>query len=178
MTIAHASLRLHLVDHDARVAAALSTAFEAFPEVSVSCDDILRVAHHLVVSPANSQGFMDGGVDRAYAAFFGNALTRRVRDAVLRQPEGALPVGAAIVLLTGHPHIEYLVLAPTMSSPEHVPPTNAYRALRAALRLVNTQDGLAGDWFCPGLTTLVGGAEPSRAASEMAEAYRDWRAGG
>ncbi len=170
--------RLHLVDLDERVASALKAAFASFPEVAVTHGDILRLARNVVISPANGQGFMDGGVDRAYAAFFGDAVARRVRDAVLRQPEGFLPVGAALALATGHPSIKYLVVAPTMATPEHVPAENAYRALRAALRLAASDSALDGDWFCPGLTTLVGGVEASRAAAEMAAAYGDWKNGG
>ncbi|MEZ4298780.1 MAG: macro domain-containing protein [Polyangiaceae bacterium] len=170
------TLRLHLVDLDLRVVTALQQAFSSFPEVTVAHADILTVAHHVVVSPANSHGFMDGGIDRAYAQFFGPPVARRVRDAALRRPEGHLPVGAAVAVPTGHPRIPYLVVAPTMVSPEHVPATHAYRALRAALRLVATDTALHGDWFCPGLTTLVGGTKPEHAAAEMAEAYRDWMA--
>jgi O-acetyl-ADP-ribose deacetylase (regulator of RNase III) len=168
------TLHLHLVDLDARVVDAWQQAFSRFPEVSVVHGDILAVAHHLVISPANSHGFMDGGVDRAYAQFFGQPLVRQVREAVLRRPEGFLPVGAALAIQTGHPRIQYLILAPTMVSPEHVPATHAYRALRAALRLARADPALHGDWFCPGLTTLVGGTKPDHAAAEMAEAYDDW----
>lgn len=168
-------LRLHLVDIDPGVADALKDAFAAFPEVVAIHGDIVRVARHLVISPANSHGFMDGGVDRAYARFFGLDVVRRVRDAVLQRPEGHLPVGAALAIPTGHPTIAYLILAPTMETPEHVPATNAYRALRAALRLLNTHPELFGDWFCPGLTTLVGAVNPRDAATEMAEAYNDWK---
>ncbi len=178
MTAQVQRVRLHLVDLDERVASALKQAFESFPEVPVAHGDILRVAHNVVVSPANGQGFMDGGIDRAYAAFFGNALARRVRDAALRRSEGFLPVGAALVVPTGHPSIKYLIVAPTMATPEHVPAENAYRALRAALRLAGTDEALDGDWFCPGLTTLVGGVDPSAAAAEMASAYKDWKSGG
>jgi hypothetical protein len=67
------------------------------------------------------------------------------------------------------------VLAPTMISPEHVPPENAYRALRAALRLMKRSPELGPTLYSPGLTTLVGGVAPADAAREMALAYLDWK---
>ena len=167
-------VRLHLVDLNPRVVAALRSRFSAFPEVHILHGDLLQVARHVAITPANSQGFMDGGIDRVYAAFFGPRLVARVRDTVLRQTEGCLPVGAAVLVPTQHPVIPHLILAPTMSTPEHVPASNAYRALRAALRLSGAHPELDGDWFCPGLTTLVGGVDPEDAAREMAEAYHDW----
>jgi O-acetyl-ADP-ribose deacetylase (regulator of RNase III) len=120
-------------------------------------------------------GFMDGGIDRHYAAFFGPTLAERVRDAVLAQPEGHLPIGAAVAVPTGHIRIRHLVLAPTMISPEHVPAVNAYRALRAALRLMTRSPELGPILYSPGLTTLVGGVAPADAANEMALAYADWK---
>lgn len=172
------AVQLHFVDTNPRVVVALRRYFSPFPEVSISHDDLLRVAVNVAVSPANSEGFMDGGIDRAYAAFFGPKLSRLVRDTTLRRPEGFLPVGAAAVIATGHPVIRYLLLAPTMHNPEHVPSTNAYRALRAALRLSASHPELDGAWFCPGLTTQVGGVDPEDAAKEMAEAYHDWKNAG
>ncbi len=57
------TMRLYLVDADEAVAFALRKAFHSVPEVVVSQADLLRVAQNTVVSPANSYGFMDGGVD-------------------------------------------------------------------------------------------------------------------
>lgn len=170
-------LRLHLVDIAEDVVFALEKHFRRFAEVEVCHGDITVLASGAVVSPANSQGFMDGGVDRAYARFFGSGLTRAVRDAVLARPEGHLPVGAALAVPTGNARIPYLVLAPTMFAPEQVPAANAYRAMRAALKLVAASPEIGDALFCPGLTTLVGGVTPDEAAREMSEAYADWRSG-
>lgn len=170
-------MNLHLVDNNPEVVDALRTRFAPYPEVEVLEGNIVEVAQGAVVSPANSYGFMDGGVDRAYAKFFGGPLTRAVRDAVLARPEGHLPIGAALAVPTGHARVQYLIVAPTMMMPEHVPASNAYRALRAALKLMSSSPGLGSHLYSPGLTTLVGGVPPDAAAGEMAEAYRDWKAG-
>ena len=97
-------MKLHLVDADAEVASALQAAFTPFPEVQVCHGDLLSVAEHCVVSPANSYGFMDGGIDRELLSFFGPPLQQRVQEAIAERPEGFLPVGARFVeIRTGHP---------------------------------------------------------------------------
>jgi O-acetyl-ADP-ribose deacetylase (regulator of RNase III) len=163
-------MRLHLVDIDPLVVAAWRQEFQPFPDVEIRQGSILAVARGAVVSPSNGYGFMDGGVDQAYATFFGPALERRVRDVMARQPEGFLPVGAAEIVATGHDRIQYVILAPTMLMPEHVPAAHAYRALRAVLRVAARESDLE-DIFCPGLATGVGGVSPGDAAREMAAAY-------
>jgi O-acetyl-ADP-ribose deacetylase (regulator of RNase III) len=169
-------IRLELVDQDPVVVRALSAAFACFPEVSVLEGDLLDAARHSAVSPANSYGFMDGGIDQRFQAFFGPQLERDVRDAILRRPEGHLPVGASLVIATRHARIPYLIVAPTMLMPEHVAAQNAYRALRAVLRLATTAPIEGGPIFCPGMTTGVGGVAPEEAAAAMATAYADWTA--
>src|SRR5688500_11481183 len=108
------TLELHLVDADADVAAALAKSFASFPGVCVGGGDLLAEEQHALVSPANSEGFMDGGIDRAIAAFFGSRVEEQVRAAIAARPEGRLPVGASIVVATRHPRVPYLIVAPTM----------------------------------------------------------------
>jgi hypothetical protein len=55
-------------------------------------------------------------------------------EAIARRPEGHLPVGASLVVRTGHPRIPYLIVAPTMVLPEAVSADHCYRAMRAVLR--------------------------------------------
>ncbi len=168
-------MRLYLVDADAAVASALRKAFRPFAEVTVSCGDLLAVAHNAVVSPANAHGFVDGGIDAAYRDFFGAAVEARVREAIGRRPEGYLPLGATLVVRTGHTNIPYLIVAPTMLGPEAIERANCYRAMRAVLRLAASQEEVGRAVFCPGLGTGVGGVPVEEAAEEMARAYGDWR---
>jgi O-acetyl-ADP-ribose deacetylase (regulator of RNase III) len=169
-------MRLHLVDSQPDLVAAWRDAFSAFPEVTIHSGDILTLAVNTIVSPANGHGFMDGGIDRQYADFFGIELQRRVLEVVRARPEGFLPVGASAVVETGHTRVPFLVVAPTMEMPEAVPATHAYRALRAVLRSVGRDPVVGQDVYCPGLGTLTGRIPPAEAAAEMASAYRDWRA--
>jgi O-acetyl-ADP-ribose deacetylase (regulator of RNase III) len=167
-------VKLHLVDSDAEVAAELQRAFCRFTEVEVRHGDLLAIAEDCVVSPANSYGFMDGGFDKDLYAFFGPRIQSLVQDAVVRRPEGFLPVGASTIIHTGHHRIPYLIVAPTMTLPEQVESFNAYRAMRAVLRIQRAAKNALAHIFCPGLATGVGGVSPSDAAEQMARAYADF----
>ena len=168
-------MRLHLVDCNEDIVTAWTKAFAQFPEVKVKRADILDVAEHCLVSPANSFGFMDGGIDAAYRVFFGAQIENTVQDAIKHRPEGHLPVGASLVVRTGHARVPFLIVAPTMLMPEMVESRNCYRAMRAVLRIADVDAEVVRDVYCPGLATGVGGVPPNNAAAMMAEAYRDWK---
>lgn len=81
---------------------------------------ILDIACDAVVSPANSFGFMDGGVDYAYSAHFGWHVQASVMHAIEEMPFGELLVGQAIVVETGDGRIPHLISAPTMRVPKQI----------------------------------------------------------
>jgi O-acetyl-ADP-ribose deacetylase (regulator of RNase III) len=167
-------MRLHFVDINPAVADALATSFAGHSEVQVQCADILALASHCVVSPANSFGYMDGGIDAAYSQFFGPSLQVAVQTAIHRRPEGMLPVGAALAVMTQNEKVPYMIVAPTMEVPEEVPASHAGRALRAVLRLIDLEPCLGRDVFCPGLATHTGRVPPADAAAAMLSAYEHW----
>lgn len=148
-------MQLHLVDTNVALVEAWRESFASFEEVDIREASILDVASDAVVSPANSHGFMDGGLDLVYLNYFGFGLQERVRNAICRRSESMIPVGAAELVVTGHRDIPFLVVAPTMEMPEAVPSVNARRALAAVLRLWERYDHI-GDLWCPGLGTGVG----------------------
>jgi O-acetyl-ADP-ribose deacetylase (regulator of RNase III) len=169
-------VKLHLVDVNPLMVECWQRELAGFPEVEVTRGDILLLAHDTLVSPANSQGHMDGGIDLGYLQLFGMQLQLEVYEAVARSPEGLLPIGAATMVRTGHPRIRHLIVAPTMEVPGAVPAEHSYRAMRALLRLADRHAGYVQDVFCPGLATGIGQVSEADAAREMARAYRDWRA--
>jgi len=166
-------MHLHFVDTSGDLIEELRRAFAGASDVTCTTGDILAVARHALVSPANSYGFMDGGIDAAYSAFFGAQLQVAVQQAINRRPEGHLPVGASLAVRTGHARIPYLIVAPTMQFPEEVPSQNCYRAMRAILRLVKAEPELGREVFCPGLATGTGRVPAGEAAAEMFRAYAD-----
>src|SRR5262245_57365578 len=91
-------MSLHFVDTDRGVVEALRRHLRGAADATVEQGDILSVARHALVSPANSYGFMDGGIDAAYLTFFGLRVQTAVQEAVNRRPEGLLPVGASLAI--------------------------------------------------------------------------------
>jgi|WetSurMetagenome_2_1015567.scaffolds.fasta_scaffold353404_1 O-acetyl-ADP-ribose deacetylase (regulator of RNase III) len=165
---------IHFIDTNPAIVQSWKEEFSNFPDIDIACADILSLAHNCLVSPANSYGFMDGGIDLAYYHYFGPSIQIRVQDAIARRPEGKLPVGASLLIPTGHRIVPYLIVAPTMELPMAVEAKNCYRALVAVLRTAAKYPSQISDIFCPGLATGVGMVDPQEAAKEMVAAYRDW----
>lgn len=113
-----------------------------------SCGDLDCVAIHggsildahcdAVVSPTNSFGFMDAGIDALYSQHFGWHVQDRLRRRILEEHHGELLVGTAEAVETEHAGIPYLIAAPTMRVPMVLgaETVNPYLAARAVLLLV------------------------------------------
>jgi len=172
-------LKIHLRALDADLAAAWRDEFAGIPQVEVSIGDIFSdgICADAIVSPANSFGYMDGGIDWVYTGRFGWDLQRRLQDLLRREYDGELPVGQAVIIKTGAEDFPYLISAPTMRVPLDVSNTvNAYLAFRATLRAVRefNQSGSSKihSLLCPGLGTGVGRISPQLCARQMLLAYR------
>lgn len=90
-----------------------------------------------LVSPANSFGFMDGGIDQIYTDVLGDDAVDRVRAKIINEYEGELLVGQATVVETGlESTYPYIIAAPTMRVPMVLPEDSVapYLATRAAIR--------------------------------------------
>src|SRR5260370_6767409 len=85
--------------------------------VTIHLGSILDLDCDAVVSPANSYGFMDGGIDAIYIGYFGSDVQTRLRRQILDHHHGELIVGQADVIETGHERIPFLIAAPTMRVP-------------------------------------------------------------
>jgi O-acetyl-ADP-ribose deacetylase (regulator of RNase III) len=147
---------------------------------------ILDVACDAVVSPANSFGSMDGGIDAVYMDYFSSNIERSVRRAIVERHHGELLVGTADIVETGDPGISYLIAAPTMRVPMVLHESvNAYLAARAVLLLVlkgRFPDGrrqgqpitdVVQTVAFPGLGTGVGRMKPRICARQVRRALDD-----
>lgn len=153
-------------------------AFAGCPEVVVQRGDLMEVEADAYVSPANSYGIMDGGIDALLSARFPHVETRV--QAAIAQVGILLPVGHALVVETDDPDVPYLICAPTMELPSRVGHTsNAFRAMLALLTAAERYNAENDDAISfvavPGLCTGVGDMEPETAALQMARAYVEWR---
>ena len=105
--------------------------------VRIHRGSILDLSCDAIVSPANSFGFMDGGIDLLYRKFFGWHVQMRLQESIQRAHSGELLVGQAEIVETDSPQIPYLIAAPTMRVPMILRDSvNPYLAARGALLLV------------------------------------------
>lgn len=104
-------------------------------EVSVYQGSIFAVKCDAVVSPANSFGFMDGGIDRLYTQHYGPSVQAELQELIAREHYGELLVGQAeIVPIPPNNDARFLISAPTMRIPQILTDTiNPYLAARAVL---------------------------------------------
>jgi O-acetyl-ADP-ribose deacetylase (regulator of RNase III) len=160
----------------------------SYPNIQVSCANIKTLPRECVtyVSPANSLGFMDGGIDWVLSRemFYGlqDIVQRRIERIGLQTVLGRyyLPVGSACIVPTGRRN-SWLICAPTMFLPHDVSGTrNAYWSFLAALVLheqwcqkTGVQTTLIATSHCCG----YGCMSAAESARQMMEAYSDFCAG-
>ncbi|TXH68483.1 MAG: Appr-1-p processing protein [Thiothrix sp.] len=143
--------------------------------VEVIDGDILAQEADALVSPANSFGYMDGGLDLKISQQLGWDIEGKVRQKLLDEFYGELPVGHALIVETGVSQFPYLISAPTMRVPMDVSNTaNAFLAFKAILVEVqkfNTHKPRINSLVCSGLGTGEGKMSAEQCARQMREAY-------
>jgi O-acetyl-ADP-ribose deacetylase (regulator of RNase III) len=143
--------------------------------VSIIEEDITKIECDAVVSPANSFGFMDGGLDYALSERFGWDIEKRLQRQIKELPEGELLVGQAIVLETEDKIVPFLISAPTMRIPTNFnidTSINAYLSMKAILIKAKNDERIT-SVAIPGLCTGVGRMQPMIAARQMFQAYNE-----
>ena len=158
----------------------------AFPFVRLHRGSIFDINADAYVSPANSFGFMNGGIDALYVRHFGPDVETNVQNQILRNFQGELLVGQALVAETKTSHVPYLIAAPTMRvpislGPETIAPFLAMRAILLLLREGHISDGAnAGAPIkdhirhiaCPGLGTGIGSVPAAVCAAQIEAALK------
>ncbi len=143
-----------------------------------------------LVSPANSFGLMDGGMDAAIIKYFGPSLAKNVRIRIAYEFCNEQPVGTSVIVPTGNEKHPWLAHTPTMRVPQNIQGTdNVYNAMRAMLIAVQKGTTLwdikeeppyqmyarrhvISSVLCPGLGTCTGQMTEAEAAWQM---YCAWR---
>lgn len=129
-------MKIILADQNAKLLDAWWDFFGKEENLNIIEGDITKITCKAVVSPANSFGFMDGGLDHALSERFGWDLERKLRQQIKALPEGELLVGQALVIETGDKDVPFLISAPTMRIPTNFnidTSVNAYLAMKAIL---------------------------------------------
>jgi O-acetyl-ADP-ribose deacetylase (regulator of RNase III) len=150
--------------------------FRDQPDVEIVKGDICQVDCDAVVSPANSFGFMDGGLDHALSERFGWSLQGQLQKAIAARPIRELLVGEALIVPTGDDRTPWLVSAPTMRVPMRLRQTvNAYLAMKAILAVSLSHDGAPPitSVAIPGLGSGMGALPAEVTAAQMWSAFAE-----
>jgi O-acetyl-ADP-ribose deacetylase (regulator of RNase III) len=179
-------MRIVLASVESGLTAAWHRFCQPLDNVEVFEGSILEAGCDAVVSPANSFGFMDGGIDGIYLDYFGRAIQHRVQSVIDGVHHGELLVGQADIVPTDHPDVPWLICAPTMRVPMILSETvNPYLAARAIFLLVAHGVFLHGPHAgepvaahiqsiaLPGLGTGVGRVPANVCAHQVRTAYDD-----
>lgn len=169
--------KLILVDIEPQLCQAWEKRFADLPNIEIVNGYFEALPQFdCMVSPANSFGLMDGGVDAAIIRFYGIQLMRRVQQHIIENYFGEQPVGTSFIVETGSQKYPFLAHTPTMRTPLDIRNTdNVYLAMWAMLRVVHHHNASADRKIeivaCPGLGTGVGLVPYDQAARQMALAY-------
>lgn len=138
-------LRVVLTDVNTAVVEAWRAAFADTPEVEIRKGSILDEDVDAWVSPTNSRGRMDGGVDAVIKRHLGAGIQLRVQKAIRSRFAGAMPVGSAVCVPSGAVRPRFLISTPTMeTSSQNVSETlNVALACAAAFQAIHQQNGTA-----------------------------------
>jgi len=128
--------------------------------IFVQKGDLTQIVCDAIVNPANSYGFMGGGVAGAIRRAGGSIIEK---EAISKAP---IPVGKAAVTTGGNLPCRYVVHAPTMEKPAmRINVENVRMATRAAFE-IGVKHGIK-TIAIPGMGTGVGGVPTKQAAEVM-----------
>jgi O-acetyl-ADP-ribose deacetylase (regulator of RNase III) len=157
--------------------------FSGDENITIYQGSIFDIEADALVSPANSFGFMDGGLDMLISKFFGWHVQDRLQAVIKNKHHGEIIVGAAEIVPTDHSKLPFVISAPTMRVPMILgrESVNVYLATRAVLLLVKygkfEDDSLVRDKVksvvFPGMGTGVGRVPPEICARQMKQAIQD-----
>ncbi|WP_354643724.1 macro domain-containing protein [Kitasatospora camelliae] len=136
------SLKVVLTDVNPAVVEAWRAAFADTPEIEIRPGSILDQEVDAWVSPTNSRGRMDGGVDAVIKRHLGAGIQLRVQRAIRSRFAGSLPVGSAVCVPSGATNPRFLISTPTMeASSQDVSETlNVALACAAAFQAIHRQN--------------------------------------
>ncbi|MEU7764077.1 macro domain-containing protein [Nocardia sp. NPDC049190] len=137
-----APLRVVLTDINPDVVVAWRAAFADNPEIEIHHGSILDEHVDAWVTPTNSRGRMDGGLDAVIKQHLGAGIQLRVQRAIRDQCAGRLPVGSAVCVPSGATNPRYLISTPTMeTSVQNVSETlNVALACAAGFQAIHRQN--------------------------------------
>jgi O-acetyl-ADP-ribose deacetylase (regulator of RNase III) len=174
--------KFFFIDTNAEVVKAWQQIFVEIENVTIAKGSIFDFPADAIVSPANSFGFMNGGIDFAISKNLGWHIEKKLQKIIRERYFGELLVGQATIVETDHTLFPYLISSPTMRTPMtiHRSP-NVYLCMKAILTLLKYgkfEDGTpiyekVKTVAMSGLGTGVGQVPPLVCARQMRIAWED-----
>lgn len=175
-------MKFHFVDINQELTKAWKQVFKDVENVTVHNRSIFDLSFDAIISPANSFGFMNGGIDFVISKNLGWHIEKRLQQQIRDKFYGEILVGQATIVETDHEQYPFLISAPTMRTPMTIfRSPNIYLAAKAIFVLL--RDGKFEDGTpinekvqsvaIPGLGTGVGQVPPLMCARQMRIAWED-----
>jgi O-acetyl-ADP-ribose deacetylase (regulator of RNase III) len=147
--------------------------FDGIENVEVFHGNVFDLDFDAMVSPANSFGFMDGGIDLAISENFGWDIQNTLQTKLRTNRMGELLIGQAEIIETSHQKCKWIISAPTMRVPSRIIGTlNVYLASKAIFQIAKHNTNIQ-TLLIPGLGTGTGGILPHICSKQMRQAYED-----
>ena len=134
-----------------------------------------------VIAPTNSFGYLDAGIDGAFARRFGRRLQRSLQERIGNEFDAEMPVGNAVVIPTGDLTLPFVVAAPATNLPGTIAAEPMiYRSLLAALRVIDAWNAadegpIIESAIMPDIARIVHGWDADRLVLQLREAMLSWR---
>lgn len=163
---------IQLIDRNIKMCNIWKFYFNGIEGVTINCGDFFSLPTDCIVSPSNSFGYMDGGLDYAISMKLGWKVQEKLQKQIQEKYNGELLVGQSELVETDHPDIPYLISAPTMRVPLEIENTpNVYLAARAIFLLLKKKEDRIKTVTISGLGTGVGHMPYDKCAKQMRMAY-------
>lgn len=134
-----------------------------------------------VIAPTNSFGYLDAGIDGAFARRFGRRLQRSLQERIACEFDAELPVGQAVILPSGDFTLPFVVMAPATQFPGKISAEPMiFRAVTAGLRAIerwNAEDEMPPieSIVIPDIAGIAHGWDADRLVLQLRTALEDWR---
>ena len=169
----NSDLKIQLVDSNKEMCDAWNLAFKDCSNITIFNGDFFALPTDCVVSPANSFGFMNGGLDLAISDTLGWDVQGKLQQIIKEKYFGELLVGQAELIETSNKNIPYCISAPTMRVPLTLSNSvNVYLAAKAIFQLLQSNPQIK-TVTISGLGTGVGMVPFDICANQMKKAYDD-----
>ena len=175
-------MQIYLVDINTKMIESWEKYFKYENNVNVICSDIYTFLVNknidCIVSPANSFGIMDGGIDLELNRYFSNNVNPLFQQMVInmviddRRYAGQIPLGEAALLKIGK---KYFIACPTMILPELLELNNDNIAtIRKCMKncLIKAMENNIKSIFIPAFGAGTGGIPEDIVAQIMYDEYK------